>query len=206
MVFKVDFEKAFDSIQWDYLHDILKMFGFGDKWCGWINGCLNSAMGSVLVNESPTSEFQFHKGLKQGHPLSPFLSFLIVESSHLSFSKVRNACLFLGIPIDSSLTLSYIFFTDDAIFVGKCNSLNIRTIVNVFECFYLASRLKININKSKLIGIGTRREEVDATAITIGCLIFTTPFVYLGVKVGGGMSTIKSWDKVVAKLSSRLSK
>ncbi|GKD59773.1 RNA-directed DNA polymerase, eukaryota [Tanacetum coccineum] len=44
MVFKVDFEKAFDSIRWDYLQDILKMFGFGDKWCGWINGCLNSAM------------------------------------------------------------------------------------------------------------------------------------------------------------------
>ncbi|GJU27410.1 RNA-directed DNA polymerase, eukaryota [Tanacetum coccineum] len=57
MVFKVDFEKAFDSIRWDYLQDILKMPGFGDKWCGWINGCLNSAMGSILVNGSPTSEF-----------------------------------------------------------------------------------------------------------------------------------------------------
>ncbi|GJZ41946.1 RNA-directed DNA polymerase, eukaryota, reverse transcriptase zinc-binding domain protein [Tanacetum coccineum] len=61
MVFKVDFKKAFDSIRWDYLQDILKMFGFGDKWCHWINGCLNSAMRSVLVNGSPTSEFQFHK-------------------------------------------------------------------------------------------------------------------------------------------------
>nr|GEV23574.1 putative reverse transcriptase domain-containing protein [Tanacetum cinerariifolium] len=46
MVFKVDFEKAFDYIRWDYLQDILKMFGFGDKWCSWINGCLKSAMGS----------------------------------------------------------------------------------------------------------------------------------------------------------------
>nr|GEY21172.1 RNA-directed DNA polymerase, eukaryota, reverse transcriptase zinc-binding domain protein [Tanacetum cinerariifolium] len=52
MVFKVDFEKAFNFIRWDYLQDILKMFCFGDKWCGWINGCLNSAMGSVLVNGS----------------------------------------------------------------------------------------------------------------------------------------------------------
>ncbi|GJV92652.1 RNA-directed DNA polymerase, eukaryota [Tanacetum coccineum] len=82
MAFKVDFEKAFDSIRWDYLQDILKIFGFGDKWCGWINGCLNSAMGSVLVKRSPTSEFQFHKGLKQGDPLSPFLFILIMESLH----------------------------------------------------------------------------------------------------------------------------
>ncbi|GJV00654.1 RNA-directed DNA polymerase, eukaryota [Tanacetum coccineum] len=206
MVFKVDFEKAFDSIRWDYLQDILKMFGFGDKWCGWINGCLNSAMGSVLVNGSPTSEFQFHKGLKQGDPLSPFLFILIMESLHLSFSKVTNAGLFSGIPIDSSLTLSHLFFADDAIFVGKWDSLNIRTIVNVLKCFHLASGLKINFHKSKLMGIGTRPEEVDAAATTMGCSIFTTPFVHLGVKVGGAMSRIKSWDDVVAKVSSRLSK
>ncbi|GJV53151.1 hypothetical protein Tco_1448892 [Tanacetum coccineum] len=59
MVFKVDFEKAFEYIRWDYLQDILKMFGFGDKWCGWINGCLNSAIRLILVNGSPTSEFHF---------------------------------------------------------------------------------------------------------------------------------------------------
>ncbi|GJU61055.1 RNA-directed DNA polymerase, eukaryota [Tanacetum coccineum] len=101
-------------------------------------------MGSVLVNGSPTSEFQFHKGL------------------------------FFGIPIDSSLTLSHLFFMDDAIFVG----------------------LKINFHKSKLMGIDTRPEEVDAAATTMGCWIFTTPFVHLGVKVGGAMSRINSWDGV----------
>ncbi|GJZ70905.1 RNA-directed DNA polymerase, eukaryota [Tanacetum coccineum] len=73
MVFKVDFEKIFDSIRWDYLQDILKMFGFGDKLYGWTNGCLNSAMGLVLVNGSPTSEFLFYKILKQGDPSSSLL-------------------------------------------------------------------------------------------------------------------------------------
>ncbi|GKG02864.1 hypothetical protein Tco_0310500, partial [Tanacetum coccineum] len=46
------------------------------------------------------------------------------------------------------------------------------------------------------MGIGTRPEEVDAAAITMGCSIFTTPFVHLGVKVEGVMSIIKSWDDV----------
>ncbi|GKB53613.1 hypothetical protein Tco_0904366 [Tanacetum coccineum] len=50
MIFKVDFEKAFDSVRCDYLDDVLKSFGFGNKWHGWIRGCLNSAMGSILVN------------------------------------------------------------------------------------------------------------------------------------------------------------
>nr|GEV49824.1 hypothetical protein [Tanacetum cinerariifolium] len=46
----VDFEKAFDSVRWDYLDDVLNSFGFGEKWRSWISGCLDSAMGSVLVN------------------------------------------------------------------------------------------------------------------------------------------------------------
>nr|GEV28411.1 RNA-directed DNA polymerase, eukaryota [Tanacetum cinerariifolium] len=97
VVFMVNFEKDFDSIRWDYLDDVLKSFGFGDKWRGWIRGCLKSAKGSVLVNGSPTPEFQFHRGLKQGDPLSPFLFILIMESLHLSFKKVMNAGLFTAI-------------------------------------------------------------------------------------------------------------
>ncbi|GJZ27910.1 RNA-directed DNA polymerase, eukaryota, partial [Tanacetum coccineum] len=42
MIFKVDFEKTFDSVRWDYLDDVLRSFGFGDKWRKWISGCLNS--------------------------------------------------------------------------------------------------------------------------------------------------------------------
>ena len=104
MIFKVDFEKAFDSVRWDYLDDVLNKFGFDVKWRGWIHGCLNSAMGSILINGSPTKEFKFHKGLKQGDTLSPFLFILIMESLHLSFKNVVNAGFNKGIQIDDSLT------------------------------------------------------------------------------------------------------
>ncbi|GKC85157.1 RNA-directed DNA polymerase, eukaryota, partial [Tanacetum coccineum] len=132
MIFKVDFEKAFDSVKWDYLDETLKAFGFCSKWRNWISSCLNNVMGSVLVNGSPTLEFQFHKGLKQG--------------------------------------------------------------------------LKINLHKSKLIGIGVSSNVVEAAASLIGCSMLTTPFNYLGVKVGSNMSRITSWDDVISKVSSRLSK
>ncbi|GJX78048.1 RNA-directed DNA polymerase, eukaryota [Tanacetum coccineum] len=124
-------------------------FGFGLKWRSWIQGCLNSAMGSILVNGSPTSEFKFSKGLKQGDPLSPFLFIMIMESLHLSFNNVVNAGLYNGIQIDESLNLSHLFYADDVIFVAT---------------------------KS------------------IGCSILHTPFNYLGVKVGGIMSRLSSWD------------
>ncbi|GKC76255.1 RNA-directed DNA polymerase, eukaryota, reverse transcriptase zinc-binding domain protein [Tanacetum coccineum] len=50
LVFKVDFEKVFDSVRWDYLDDILRIFGFGEKWCSWIQSCLRSSRGLVIVN------------------------------------------------------------------------------------------------------------------------------------------------------------
>nr|GEW05960.1 RNA-directed DNA polymerase, eukaryota [Tanacetum cinerariifolium] len=92
MVFKDDFEKAFDSVRWDYLDGILSNIGFGAKWRGWIQGCLNSAKGSILVNGSPSSEFSFHKGLKQGDPFSPFLFILIniIKSTIMGIGNIEE--------------------------------------------------------------------------------------------------------------------
>ncbi|GKD43240.1 RNA-directed DNA polymerase, eukaryota [Tanacetum coccineum] len=181
---KVDFEKVFDSVRWDYLDGILCNFGFGAKWKGWIQGCLNLAMGLILVNGSPSSEFKFHKGLKQGDPLSPFLFILVLKSLHLSFNNILNAGLFKGIKVEDSLTLSHLFYADDAVFIGKWDKANVVTIVHMLKCFFLASGLKIDMHKSKLMGIGISHDEVIAAANIIGCSTFSTLFKYLGVKVG----------------------
>nr|GEX63523.1 RNA-directed DNA polymerase, eukaryota, reverse transcriptase zinc-binding domain protein [Tanacetum cinerariifolium] len=152
-ILKVDFEKAYDFVHWDYLHDVLRKFGFGDRWCGWIYECLRTSRGSVLVNGSPTKEFQFFKGLKQGDPLAPFLFILVMESLHISFNRVVEAGLFQGIVLNSSTQLSHLFFADDVVFMGQWNSNNIDTIIHVLKCFHLASGLNINLGKSKLMGI-----------------------------------------------------
>ncbi|GJV46815.1 RNA-directed DNA polymerase, eukaryota [Tanacetum coccineum] len=91
MIFKVDFAKAYDSVRWDYLDDVLISFGFGPKWRSWIRGSLSSGKASILVNGSPTTEFHLYRGLKQGDPLAPFLFLLIMESLHLSFSRAVEA-------------------------------------------------------------------------------------------------------------------
>ncbi|GKC62607.1 RNA-directed DNA polymerase, eukaryota [Tanacetum coccineum] len=169
MIFKVDFEKALDSVRWDYLDDVLKSFGFGDKWRSWIFDCLYSAMGSVLINVIPTSEFHFQKGLKQGDPLSPFLFILVMESLHLSFARVLKVGLYKGISFNNSLTISHLFYADDAVFVGKWDISKIKTIVNVLKYFFMASGLKINLHKSKLARIGVSKEAVDLVATIVRC-------------------------------------
>ncbi|GJV69505.1 RNA-directed DNA polymerase, eukaryota [Tanacetum coccineum] len=119
LIFKVDFEKAYDSVRWDFLDEILKKFGFGAKWCYWIQSCLKSSRGSIIINGSPTDEFQFFRGLKQGDPLSPFLFILVMESLHLSFEKVVEAGMFNCIQLSSSVHISHMFYADDAVFLGQ---------------------------------------------------------------------------------------
>ncbi|GJV30373.1 hypothetical protein Tco_1386821 [Tanacetum coccineum] len=69
-------------------------------------------MASVLLNGSPTSEFQFHCGLTQGDPLAPYLFILIMESLHLLLSRAIKAGIFKGIKTGLSLN------ADDAVFIG----------------------------------------------------------------------------------------
>ncbi|GJR97627.1 RNA-directed DNA polymerase, eukaryota [Tanacetum coccineum] len=178
LIFKVDFEKAYDSVRWDFLDDVLKKFGFGNKWCDWIQKCLRSSRGSILINGSPTEEFSFFKGLKQGDPLSPFLFILIMESLHLSFQSVVDVDLFKGINLSPLVNLSHMFYADDAVFVGQWCDDNINTLVHVLECFFRASGLRINMCKSKIMGVNVGDDKIKAAALKLGCRILNTPFTY----------------------------
>ncbi|GKA40871.1 transposon TX1 [Tanacetum coccineum] len=65
LIFKVDFEKAYDSLNLRFLIDIMKKMGFGIKWCKWIESCLRSSTVSILVNGSPTDELCLERGVRQ---------------------------------------------------------------------------------------------------------------------------------------------
>nr|GFC32733.1 RNA-directed DNA polymerase, eukaryota, reverse transcriptase zinc-binding domain protein [Tanacetum cinerariifolium] len=104
MFFKVDFVKAYDLVRWDYLIDVLEAFGFGSVWCNWIRGILYSSKASILVNGSPTKEFSCYRGLKQGDPLASYLFILVMESLHLSFSRVVKEDLFKGVMVGDNMS------------------------------------------------------------------------------------------------------
>nr|GEY33677.1 hypothetical protein [Tanacetum cinerariifolium] len=83
---------------------------------------------------------------------------------------------------------------------------NLDNIVKILKCFFLASGLKINIQKSQVLGVGVPSNIVNKAASLIGCAVMQNPFRYLGVMVGDSMSRKLAWADMVKKSRSRLSK
>lgn len=77
-ILKLDFKKAFDTVDWKFLTRTIENLGFGKKWIDWIKGLYDSITISVLVNGSPSKEFSPKRSLRQGDTLSPLFFYLIV--------------------------------------------------------------------------------------------------------------------------------
>jgi hypothetical protein len=76
ILLKLDISKAFDSVSWPFLLEVMQKLGFGQIWRDIISGLLSSASTRVLLNGIPGDIISHRRGLRQGDPLSPMLLFL----------------------------------------------------------------------------------------------------------------------------------
>nr|KAJ0219093.1 hypothetical protein LSAT_V11C300139740 [Lactuca sativa] len=206
LLFKADFDKAFDSVNWQYLDSILEQMGFGNKWRMWIRGCLNSSRASVIINGSPTREFPISRRVRQGDPLSPYLFIIAMEGLSVALKSACDKGLFNGVQISGNgPILSHIFYADDALFIGEWSRTNLKNLARILRCFHISSGLKVNFHKSKGFGIGVNPSETVNWANLLGCVSGDLPFDYLGVPVGANMNLIKYWKPIIKKFHSKLS-
>ena len=75
----VDFTKAFDTIEFQYIEECLKHFNFGVDFCKWVKLMYKDVKSSVLINGWKTTSFEISRGIRQGCPLSALLFLLAVE-------------------------------------------------------------------------------------------------------------------------------
>jgi hypothetical protein len=73
VLLKLDISKAFDSVSWPFLLEVIKYLGFGPVWCNLLSKLLHSSSTRVLVNGEPGDLICHQRGLRQGDLLSPML-------------------------------------------------------------------------------------------------------------------------------------
>ena len=189
LLFKVDFEKAYDSVDLNYLDSVIAKMNFPALWQKWISECVGTATVSVLVNGCPTYEFPIERGLQQGDPLSPFLFLLATEGFNILISAVVGAQLFNGYGVGpvGDVKLTHLQFADDTLIIGDKSWLNVCSMRAVQILFEDVSGLKVNFNKSMLIGANISDSWLSEAAAVMNCRRGTIPFIYLGLPIGGDL-------------------
>lgn len=106
---------------------------------------LKASRSSILENGAPTFEFQCYKGVRQGDPLSPFLSIMGMEVLLSMISKLCSENMFEGFkaPHNGPL-ISYHLYVNDTILIGEWNDMNISVIKKIPWSFNIISGLNIN--------------------------------------------------------------
>ena len=149
---QIDFEKAFDSIEWDFLFTTLKVLNFGDNFISWIKTLYTDISACAGNNGNYSEYFTLSRSIRQGCPISALLFLLVVE---ILANKIRNDQTIKGVKINNEI-YKLAMMADDITLINK----DIQSIANaivVFNKFEKCSGLKLNLNKTDIIPIGSQR-------------------------------------------------
>ncbi|XP_039155725.1 uncharacterized protein LOC120287105 [Eucalyptus grandis] len=149
-IIKVDFCKAFDSIDWNFIELTLLAFGFPPDFVHRMMTCIRSPKYSISLNGELHGFFSSGRGIRQGDPMSPYLFTLVMEV----FSGILNTQSGnLGFDFFwrcKATRLSHLFFADDVLLFSEANMSSLRLLLDGIHSFARWSGLNPNLNKSEI--------------------------------------------------------
>ncbi|GKV02239.1 hypothetical protein SLEP1_g14697 [Rubroshorea leprosula] len=162
---------------------------------------LKSCDGSKALGlDGLIKEFVMGKGLSQGDPLSP-LFLLVGEGLHGLVQKAKEEGLLHGVEIGRrEMSISLLQFEDDITILGKAESGNIWMVKIILQWFKMMSGLRINFHKSSVCGFNVSMGWLNDATGVLCCGVGETPFIYLGMPVGGSPRSKKLWDPVEGQM------
>ncbi|KAE8798604.1 hypothetical protein D1007_26086 [Hordeum vulgare] len=153
---KLDFQKAYDYLNWSFLRLVMQHRGFDERWCSWIMQMVMSGNTAININGDIEPYFRSSRGMKQGYPISSLLFNLAVDALAGILDKARQAGNLKGavshlIPGGGVTHLQY---ADDTMIMVEGSALDIVNRKFLLMCFEAMSGLKIKFDKSELVVVG----------------------------------------------------
>ena len=149
----IDFEKAFDSLEWNFMYEVLDKMNFGPSFIRWVK-ILYTNISSCVANNGHTSRyFPLQRGVRQGDPLSPYLFILAVE---VLAQKIRENNKIKGIKIRENHEKLLQYADDTTGFIEDVSSA--KEFLETVKEFGLYSGLRMNMEKTEAMWLGCNRE------------------------------------------------
>nr|XP_045087277.1 uncharacterized protein LOC123494868 [Aegilops tauschii subsp. strangulata] len=180
VLLKLDITKAFDTVRWPFLLEVLRRFGFGERWIAWICGLLGTSSTRIKVNGLPGRPILPCQGFRQGDPLSPMLFIICMEPLLALFQYATDKGLLAPLS-RSGLRQRISMYADDVVVFFKPNEIETRTCGAILELFRGASGLLTNTSKNTLVPILCSPEEMHEVSDRMDCPTSQFPCQYLGL-------------------------
>ena len=164
MVLKLDFAKAFDSINWASLRAVMEARGFPSLWCDWMDALFHSSSSAVLLNGVPGRWFRVRCGLRQGDPISPYL-FLIVADVLQRLIRQDDVLRHPLLPGAPAVVLQY---ADDTLIIARADKDGAVRLRQILDQFAAATGLIINFTKSTLVPVHVEEEALARVVAALG--------------------------------------
>lgn len=150
MALKLDMNKAYDRVEWDFLRAIMLKMGFDGDWVELVMKCISTASYSVNINGSRGRIFSPSSGLRQEDPLSPFMFFICCKGlSTLMRLVAEEGWSFRGVCVSRyGPQITYLLFADDSILFGEATLRGAHVLKNILQVYERASSQVVNYNKS----------------------------------------------------------
>ena len=120
---KLDIEKVYDKVDWNFILTVMQKMDFGEKWIRWIKWCISTASFSVLVNGTPTGFFQSSRVMRQGDPLSFYLFVIVMEVFCAFLKRAVKGDFLSGCRVkgrsEEGVLISHLLFADDTLVLCK---------------------------------------------------------------------------------------
>ncbi|XP_010430719.1 PREDICTED: uncharacterized protein LOC104714953 [Camelina sativa] len=202
---KIDIPKAFDSVQWPFLLNILKALNIPDKFIHWITLCITTTSFSVQINGELAGYFQSKRGLRQGCSLSPYLFVMCMNVLSALLDRAAASRLLGYHPRCSSMQLTHLCFADDIMVFSDGKQSSLEGLLAVFKEFEAISGLSISLEKSTIYLAGVSSSMRDTLLAHFPFESASLPVRYLGLPLLTRMMTPADCTPLIEKIRQRIS-
>ncbi|XP_016192574.1 uncharacterized protein LOC107633463 [Arachis ipaensis] len=203
---KLDMNKAYDRLEWNFLQRVMEKFGFSREWVKLMMSCVKSTTYRFKINGKLSAKIHPQRGLRQGDPLSPYLFIIAAESFTVLMERALTDNLISEIRLaPTAPVITHLLFADDCIIFAGAQEEEIYQLIQIINKYTEASGQRINTEKFGLI-FGSQvsiQRRVNIEEIT-RMASWEEPGRYLGLPATWGRSKNKALEWIQEKILDKM--